>query len=284
MTAPVDSLTSPTLKHLRERWWNDEFTQFLAERLRPRPGNRILDVGCGEGLAEISLSRLQLSQIRLAGVDLVVSKVEQARREAASHNQRVLLAAADAVQLPFRDGSFDSTFCVAVLQHLTDVESAVAELARVTRSHGRVVAVEPDNAARYVYSSLASGAELFAAAQQLFAAIAQAKGERSDAVVGPRMPERFARHGIEPVEVRVFPVSHAWIGAPPPAVWDERRAAMTATMGQSDEDAAVSALASRYFALFDAYRTDAERVGRDFVEIQSTFLFAAVGQRLDPAQ
>jgi 2-polyprenyl-3-methyl-5-hydroxy-6-metoxy-1,4-benzoquinol methylase len=52
MPAPVDSLTSPTLKHLRERWWNDEFTHFLAERLRPRPGNRILDVGCGEGLAK----------------------------------------------------------------------------------------------------------------------------------------------------------------------------------------------------------------------------------------
>lgn len=280
MTSPLDSLTSPTLKHLRERWWNDAFTQFLAERLRPRPGNRILDVGCGEGLAEVSLSRLQLSQIRLAGVDLVVSKVEQARREAASHNQRVLLAAGDAVRLPFRDGAFDSTFCVAVLQHLTEVESAVAELARVTRPHGRIVAVEPDNAARYVYSSVASGADLFATAQQLFAAIAHAKAERSDAIVGPRMPERFARHGIEPVEVRVFPVSHAWIGAPPAAVWDERRAAMTTAVGQGS-DAAVSALASRYFGLFEAYRDDAERAGRAFVEIQSTSLFAAVGQRLE---
>jgi SAM-dependent methyltransferase len=282
MSAPIDSLTSPTLKHLREHWWNDEFTQFLAERLRPRPGNRILDVGCGEGLAEVSLSRLQLSQIRLAGVDLVVSKVEQARRETASHNQRVLLAAADAVHLPFRDRSFDSTFCVAVLQHLADVESAVAELARVTRPHGRIVGVEPDNAARYVYSSVASGAGVFAAAQELFAALAQGRGERSDAVVGPRLPERFARHGIEPVEVRVFPVSHAWIGAPPAALWDDRRAAMTSVIPGSP-DATVASLASRYFALFDAYRNDAERAGHAFIEIQSTSLFAAVGQRLDRA-
>ena len=42
----IDALTSPTLKHLRARWWNDDFTEFLAETLRPRPGNRILDVGC----------------------------------------------------------------------------------------------------------------------------------------------------------------------------------------------------------------------------------------------
>jgi SAM-dependent methyltransferase len=279
MSAPIDSLTSPTLKHLRERWWNDDFTQFLAERLRPRPGNRILDVGCGEGLAEVALSRLQLSQIRLAGVDLFLSKVEDARREVASHNQRVLLAAADAVKLPFRTGAFDSTFCVAVLQHLADVESAVAELARVTRPQGRVVAVEPDNAARYVYSSVPSGAAVFTVAQELYAAIAETRNERSDAVVGPRLPERFGRHGIELLELRVFPVSHAWLEAPPAAVWNERRAAMTAAM-KDVTDSKVSSLAERYFASFDQYRADAETAGAAFVEIQSTSLFATVGQRL----
>jgi SAM-dependent methyltransferase len=280
MAAPVDSLTSPTLKHLRERWWNDSFTQFLAERLRPRPGNRILDVGCGEGLAEVSLARLQLSQIRLAGVDLVLSKVEQARREASSHNERVLLAAGDAVRLPFRSGCFDSTFCIAVLQHLTDVESAVAELARVTRPNGRVVAVEPDNAARYVYSSLPSGNEVFALAQQLYAALGDARGERADGIVGPRLPGRFARHGIEPVELRVFPVSHAWLAPPPAAVWQERRAAMAAAVAGILDPKVVS-LTERYMDAFVQYQNDAERAGGAFVEIQSTALFAAVGQRLD---
>src|SRR5690606_38840108 len=102
MSHSIDSLTSPTLKHLRERWWDDDFTEFLAETLRPRPGNRILDVGCGEGLAEVAIGRLQLSQITLVGVDLVVSKVVEARKETAGHNQRVGFAAADAVRLPFR--------------------------------------------------------------------------------------------------------------------------------------------------------------------------------------
>ena len=65
MIDTVDALTSPTLKHLREHWWDDAFTEFLAETLRPRPGNRILDVGCGEGLAEVAIGRLQVSQVRL---------------------------------------------------------------------------------------------------------------------------------------------------------------------------------------------------------------------------
>ena len=45
MAAAIDALTSPTLKHLREAWWDGQFTEFLAETLKPKPGNRILDVG-----------------------------------------------------------------------------------------------------------------------------------------------------------------------------------------------------------------------------------------------
>ena len=147
MAAPIDGFTSPTLKDLRERWWDDEFTEFLVETLRPRAGNRILDVGCGAGLAEVSLGRQHISQVRLVGVDLVLSKVRAALHETRSHNQRVGFAAGDACHLPFLDAVFDSLYSVAVLQHIADADAAVAECARVTAKNGRIVAVEPDNAA-----------------------------------------------------------------------------------------------------------------------------------------
>src|SRR5688572_25262394 len=124
MDAAIDSLTSSTLKHLREHWWDDTFTEFLVETLKPRPGNRILDVGCGEGLAEVSIGRLHISQVRLFGVDLIPSKVVAAREATAAHNLRVRFAAADACRLPFAKASFDSIYCVAVLQHVGDVEPA----------------------------------------------------------------------------------------------------------------------------------------------------------------
>src|SRR5215216_5020417 len=124
-TGFIDALTSPTLKYLRERWWNDAFTDFLTETLRPRAGNRILDVGCGAGAAEVSLGRLHVSQIELYGVDLKVDEVIAAARETASHNHQARFGAGDACRLPFRDGAFDSTYCVAVLQHIADVDSAV---------------------------------------------------------------------------------------------------------------------------------------------------------------
>ena len=71
MSRELDALTSSTLKHLREQWWTDTFTEFLVETLRPRAGKRILDVGCGTGIAEVSLARMRLSQVELFGVDLV---------------------------------------------------------------------------------------------------------------------------------------------------------------------------------------------------------------------
>ena len=79
----IDGQTSPTLKHLREHWWNEELTAFLKETLRPRPGNRILDVGCGTGTGEVSIGRLHLSQIKLFGVDLVLHHVRTARETTA---------------------------------------------------------------------------------------------------------------------------------------------------------------------------------------------------------
>ena len=78
----TDALTSPTLKHLRDQWWTDAFTEFLAETLRPRAGMRILDVGCGTGTAEVSLARLRLSQVDLFGVDISVDRVSAARSTA----------------------------------------------------------------------------------------------------------------------------------------------------------------------------------------------------------
>ena len=274
----IDALTSPTLKHLRERWWDDNFTAFLAETLKPRPGKRILDVGCGEGLAEVSIGGLQISQVRLFGIDFVPSKVAEARQALAAHNQRAAFAAGDARRLPFATAAFDSIFCVAVLQHIDDAGAAVAELARVTRTGGRVVAVEPDNSARYFFSSVPAGELAFTTARRFFAALSEARAEGTDPAVGPQLPALFERHGIEALDVRLFPVSNARLGAPARAEWAGRRASVERALG-SVRDARARAYGDEYLHALQIYEAEAAQAGRAFVEIQHTMLFAAVGQR-----
>jgi SAM-dependent methyltransferase len=277
MTAAIDALTSSTLKHLREAWWDDAFTEFLSETLKPRPGNRILDVGCGEGQAEVAIGRLQISQVRLVGVDRAVSKVIAASRETASHNQRVEFAAGDACRLPFRDGAFDSVYSVAVLQHVSDLESAVAEFARVTAPRGRVVGVEPDNGARYGFSSTPAGRRAFELSTQFFVAL---NGTRSDQAltVGPNLPALFLQQGIEPIAVRVFPVSQTWLGPPVANVWNARRQSVEHALNHAGSDAA-RWLGREYLDVLAAYEREAAKAGPSFVEIQNTLLFATVGQK-----
>lgn len=274
----IDAFTSATLKHLRQDWWDGEFTEFLAETLKPRPGNRILDVGCGEGLPELSIGRLQISQVRLIGIELVVEKVVQARKTLAAHNQRAAFTAGDASHLPFATGSFDAIFCVAVLQHINDVAAAVAEIARAVRKGGRVVAVEPDNTARYFYSAAPAGARAFDAVRRFLAALAESRGETADPVVGPRLPALFDGQGIEPLDVRLFPVSHAQLGAPPASLWSARRAAIDKAMRDA-RDARVRAYGDESREALAAYEAEASAMGTTFVEIQHTMLFATVGQR-----
>jgi SAM-dependent methyltransferase len=274
----IDALTSHTLKHLRQRWWGAEFTEFLTETLRPRPGNRILDVGCGEGTGEVSIGRMRVSQLELVGVDLRVASVVAARQATASHNQRAGFAAADACHLPFRDAVFDSTYCVAVLQHIQDVDAALAEFARVTAPGGRVVAVEPDNARRYAYSSTPAGMRAFVTSGRFFAALSAARGERTDGSIGPKLPALFARHGLEPLGVRLFPVSHVQLGVPLETVWQERRDHVERLLAQAP-DGTVRSLGQEYLDVLEAYAVEAEASGPSFVEIQNTMLFATVAQR-----
>jgi SAM-dependent methyltransferase len=278
MSRDVDAFTSATLKHLRERWWDESFTNFVKETVQPRAGKRILDVGCGTGTAEVNLSRLRLTQVQLVAVDLIVDRVREARTAARSHNTRAYFAAADAGALPFGDATFDSTFCVAVLQHLRDVRQAVRELARVTRPGGRIVAVEPDNEARYFYSSSDAGIRAYEAAGQFFTGLARARGDATDASVGPKLPLLFVQNGIHPLDVQLFPVSRAQLGAPADSLWDGRRAAVQAAVDRAPDES-IRRLGSDYLKLLDRYAVDAKKTGAAFVEIQHTMLFAAVGQR-----
>jgi SAM-dependent methyltransferase len=278
MTREVDALTSSTLKHLRDRWWDDVFTGFIADTVEPRAGQRILDVGCGNGTAEVKLSRLRISQIEVVAVDLLFDRVAEARAAAQSHNIGTGFAAADACALPFADASFDSAFCVAVLQHIRDVPRAVGELARVTRPGGRVVAVEPDDAGRYFYSSSESGRRAYEAAGQFFTTLARVRGDATDPAVGPKLPSLFLQSGIEPQSVHLFPVSRAQLGAPPDAVWQVRRQAIREAAERAPDEA-IGRLGRDYLKVLDRYADEARAAGPAFVEIQNTILFATVGQR-----
>jgi SAM-dependent methyltransferase len=105
-----------------------------------RPGLRVLEIGAAKSWAA---QHLLPRGCEYVAADLVVDPIIGLGR-GRFYEQRVgpyLRVQADGERLPFADGSFDVAFCVATLHHAIDLGAMVAELARVTRRGGSVVAL-----------------------------------------------------------------------------------------------------------------------------------------------
>lgn len=112
----------------RGRWIGEREAARIVAKLRPRPGESLLDVGCGTGFFTRTLSRV--TQGVTVGVDIDAASIDFARRRdpgGASY------AVADARALPYPDASFDLVVSVAALCFIAEASVAVREIVRVTR-------------------------------------------------------------------------------------------------------------------------------------------------------
>jgi hypothetical protein len=113
----------------------------LYRALRPRPGARILDAGCGTGIDAAALApRLQPGG-SAHGLDLSERMVALAR-DRHGNLPNVRFSAGSVSDIPFPDGHFDAAFAMRTIQYLDDPVSAIRELGRVTKPGGRVAVVE----------------------------------------------------------------------------------------------------------------------------------------------
>jgi SAM-dependent methyltransferase len=133
--------------------------------LRPRAGAVLLDVGCGTGEDAVALAALVAPGGRAIGVDASEAMIAEARRRAdAAGETAVEFLRSDATALDLPDGAVDGARAERLLMHLDDPARAVAEMARVVRPGGAVVAAEPDWGTLAIDSDDAKAAAAVAAA------------------------------------------------------------------------------------------------------------------------
>lgn len=121
----------------------DQAWRRVAARLgAPPSGGLVLDLATGTG--DLARAFFEVTQAEaVVGADFAEPMLRRARAKLTPHaGRRMHLVAADALALPFRDGTFACVASAFLLRNLDDLARGLAEMRRVTAPGGRVVALE----------------------------------------------------------------------------------------------------------------------------------------------
>ena len=116
-------------KFIEGRW--APVAHAMIEYYGLKPGDKVLDIGCGKGfqLKELSLA---LPELELYGIDISNYAVENCHPDLVSN-----IKVGDASSLPFEDNYFDYVFSINTLHNLMNfqLDAALREIERVARKH-----------------------------------------------------------------------------------------------------------------------------------------------------
>lgn len=118
-----------------------DITEKTIRLMGLRPGERVLDLGCGSGWATRLLARLVgdgpegFGQV--VGLDVSDEMIRQARA-ASKDFDNILYVVGSAQQIPWEENFFDKVLSVESFYYYADQDRALAELFRVMAPHGRL--------------------------------------------------------------------------------------------------------------------------------------------------
>ena len=126
--------------------YSEEFLQLLHRRnvdncaayLLPylETGMRVLDIGCGPGTITVGLARA-VHPGEIQGIDIEESQIDLARAAAtAGSHANATFNVGNVLELPFEDNHFDVVHAHAVIMHIPDTQSVLAEVKRVLKPGG----------------------------------------------------------------------------------------------------------------------------------------------------
>ena len=118
---------------------NRSFAEEMVALLGIAPGDRVLEVGFGPGVAIELLARATPAG-SVAGIDVSREMVRQAavRNAAAIRTGKVVLRHGTVERMPFEDAAFDLALAINSLQVWPDVDGGLREIRRVLRPGGRL--------------------------------------------------------------------------------------------------------------------------------------------------
>lgn len=144
-----------------------ESRESAVRNLKVVPGERILEVGVGTGLA----LPLYPSHVRVVGIDISGGMLREAQERVARHGlTHIELHRMDAGQMEFADDSFDTVMAAYVVTAVPDYRKVVTEMIRVCRPGGRII----------MLNHFSNGNKLIAAVEKVISPLCKHIGFRTD--------------------------------------------------------------------------------------------------------
>lgn len=115
---------------------------YIFSFLKPKKGERMIDLGCGIGLYTLTLKKKGYD---IEGVDLDKNKIKKANYISKKTGINAKFSVADIAHLPFKNNEFDKVIFSDVLEHIKEDTAALKEIARVLKPNGRLIITVPCN-------------------------------------------------------------------------------------------------------------------------------------------
>ncbi len=143
-------------------FYSDEMRKTVVDMAKVVRGDLVLEVGCGTGFTtEEIVSRV--GEENVIAVDLTPEQMEKAVRRF----ENAEFIRGDAENLPFRDSTFDAAISAGSIEYWPNPQKGVQEMARVTKSGGRVVILAPRKPDNPAVRKFAESIMLFPSTQQM---------------------------------------------------------------------------------------------------------------------
>jgi len=122
-------------------WHEIKLKRFEFAKKYVKPGDRVLDIGCGDGFLTDKISYICRE---VSGIDPSVSGIKFAKDKI--ENKNISLIQGSATNLPFKDNSYDAMTLFEMIEHLPEnqVKNAIEEIFRVLKKDGCVIITTPN--------------------------------------------------------------------------------------------------------------------------------------------